>query len=434
MNKPLTVFLSFIIISSLCFALFSINNVKADNPSGYTDVIWLLSDIQATVGDASDWSWWSDTLNDSSNLDWERAMVVGDMVDDATDADWDGYIEYLENYSTQYNGVHSRPIDSNQDVFRHLAGNHEYARGSIDTFYSNCNASPLYYTWEYGNLLFIMVGTNSQIPSDYMGYCWSWFNNTVQNNQDKNIIVGTHHPVDYCGVAGSYYSGYFDEADVEWLCYNYDIALWVSGHTHSPHSNPNITANSDDWGWQSNGDFGDTTFVSTGGNHHTPYHDLVPSGDTSPSPKSSESWYFCLNDGSTSALLKSRNHSNPSWQTSYDCPLTLPFAFDAPVSDSILFISINGLDNTSQTIDNNRTFIWNKIDSATIYQLQVSNSSGFGTTFIDLDNISEGSGLESMPGGDYSENATHVTFLLPYAYNITYYGNHYYRVRAYTTS
>lgn len=106
---------------------------------------------------------------------------------------------------------------------------------------------------------------------------------------------------------------------------------------------------------------------------------------------------------------------------------------DSPEGSDIEFYSINGGSNDSTVYVDGRTFIWTRVTDATHYQLQLSNSSDFGTTFIDFNNISEGCELESMLGGDYSENSTHATFVLPDAYEFSYTGSHYQQVRAYTT-
>lgn len=96
------------------------------------------------------------------------------------------------------------------------------------------------------------------------------------------------------------------------------------------------------------------------------------------------------------------------------------------------FMSINNQQNNTAVLTGRRYFNWTKIDTASAYQLQISNSSTFSTTFFDANNITEGCGFESMPGGNYTEKGGYVEFYLPYAYNISWYGNHYYRVRAYS--
>lgn len=101
-------------------------------------------------------------------------------------------------------------------------------------------------------------------------------------------------------------------------------------------------------------------------------------------------------------------------------------------NSEISFLSINDNNNNSVVLIGHRYFNWTKVDGATNYNLQISNSSSFGTTFIDFSNISEGCDFESMPGGNYTEKGSYVEFYLPYQYNISWYTNHYYRVRAYS--
>lgn len=101
---------------------------------------------------------------------------------------------------------------------------------------------------------------------------------------------------------------------------------------------------------------------------------------------------------------------------------------------SLQIYLINSQGNNTVLQDNNRTFICNIVSGATNYSLRVSNYSDFhAEIFLQLDNISEGCALEGMPGGDYFENSTHWTFVLPYAYNVSYLGYHYYQVKAFTS-
>jgi len=91
---------------------------------------------------------------------------------------------------------------------------------------------------------------------------------------------------------------------------------------------------------------------------------------------------------------------------------------------------------TNNTVLNtvNRTFNWTIDYTAGRYHLEVSNSSDFSTVFINLSNISANNArLLAMPGCSYSENDHGVLFSLPWKYNVTYPGTHYYRVRAYAT-
>jgi len=100
---------------------------------------------------------------------------------------------------------------------------------------------------------------------------------------------------------------------------------------------------------------------------------------------------------------------------------------------NIVINSINDLENNSVTTIGYRYFNWTRVDAATKYQLQISNDSLFTDVFVDLDDIYEGCPYEAMLGGSYEETGGYVEFYLPYAYNISWFGDHYYRVRAYST-
>lgn len=95
-------------------------------------------------------------------------------------------------------------------------------------------------------------------------------------------------------------------------------------------------------------------------------------------------------------------------------------------SSSITINSINGQENNSIVKERNRTFNWTKVDNTIYYQIQIANDTLFTTPFLNLTYINE-----TNYGVYYTENGQYVEFLLPYAYNISWYGYHYYRVRAY---
>jgi len=100
---------------------------------------------------------------------------------------------------------------------------------------------------------------------------------------------------------------------------------------------------------------------------------------------------------------------------------------DDPPAENISITSINGETNNSILQEQNRSFNWTNISGAEYYQLQISNSSTFDTVFLNLTNINE-----TNYGVNYTEIGDYVEFILPDQYNISYYGYHYYRVRAYT--
>ena len=91
-----------------------------------------------------------------------------------------------------------------------------------------------------------------------------------------------------------------------------------------------------------------------------------------------------------------------------------------PSNSGISFQSINELSNNSVTQDPGRLCNWTKIDGGTLYQLRISNSSTFDTTFFN----------ETIDSENYTVKGDYVEYILPV--NISWYGYHYYQVRAYT--
>ena len=129
------------------------------------------------------------------------------------------------------------------------------------------------------------------------------------------------------------------------------------------------------------------------------------------------------------------NDTEIGWSQGYDDTIHFEVvngsSYEVTGSTDIHFNSINGDVNNTATLVGQRVFNWSKMPDATIYSIRISNHSNFTEVFLQLDNISEGCALESMPGGNYQEVGDYVEFSLPYAYNVTYLGWHYYQVRYY---
>ena len=93
--------------------------------------------------------------------------------------------------------------------------------------------------------------------------------------------------------------------------------------------------------------------------------------------------------------------------------------------EDIQFTSISNQTNGSTVYNSYRTFVWTNYSNTQYYHLQVSNSSNFATTFINLTYIN----ATTYPS-HYSDNSTHITFVLPESHKVNWTGTHYYRVRA----
>lgn len=96
-----------------------------------------------------------------------------------------------------------------------------------------------------------------------------------------------------------------------------------------------------------------------------------------------------------------------------------------PTLETIGFTSIEGRGNDSTIYTSTPTFVWNIIAGTSCYNLQISNTSNFDTLLLNLSNVSE----VSFPG-EYSENSTHVSFILPSIYQLIDSKRYYCRVRS----
>jgi hypothetical protein len=115
--------------------------------------------------------------------------------------------------------------------------------------------------------------------------------------------------------------------------------------------------------------------------------------------------------------------------------------------ENISVTAINNQANNTEITPRYRTFNWTKVSDAGTYSIRIGNSTDAGgnvtDVFLQLDNITVNSAnctnsflntsdSASPYSYNYWENSTHCFFYLPYAYNISYTGEHNYQVRALT--
>lgn len=125
-----------------------------------------------------------------------------------------------------------------------------------------------------------------------------------------------------------------------------------------------------------------------------------------------ESYYSNINVTSGSVKTTSNNHN-----------------YFTATNDHFIIKYGNNPSTNFYQLQNTSQFEFYEIPEATTYHIQVASDSEFSNILLDLDNISEGCDLESMPGGDFSTTDGYVTFTLPNAYEISYYGTKYCRIR-----
>ena len=187
-----------------------------------------------------------------------------------------------------------------------IAGNHDVRSGPI--FYKYFPHSE-YYAVKYGNVLFLFLSDQSTASrSDISDETFAWWKNMVKSNRDKIIITVSHAQLKNSGLTASFVpSRTIHNSDrFEKVLKQEKVALWVSGHTHVPQviSGPS-TANKD---------LGGTFFVNVGSINDQSILD-------------SESRFFYFHEGSDVVWMRSRNHSERSFNTSLDIKIPLGRSF-----------------------------------------------------------------------------------------------------------
>lgn len=362
-------------------------------------------------------------INDAISHNPDYAFCLGDNIHGEgsvaeNNIEWGGFWSCMDNFTDIEN-------DLNRTM---IIGNHDISWGVNN----NNRSTPLYYTVEVGNVLFIAVSDLLTSPTGPGGDGDGWYNyggvnelawikTTVQANPDKNIIILAHYPP-YGSTAASSKTHFYVQPSSEcinmlnWFDDNgYPIAAWFHGHTHCGGCVPLDNTVTEVYG----------TTVVCGGNagpgrcESTPQGELYLIGRTA---------YLYFEEGSKSLLIKQFDSYTSDWCTCGEFPHTiqLNYAFTIDgVDEEIQFISIDGGGNCTIIYDSTPTFNWTIVDNTIQYWLQIATDSGFNSIVVDIDDINEA----NYPI-EYDENATRVSFTLPDADSLSGYVGYYCRVCA----
>lgn len=187
-----------------------------------------------------------------------------------------------------------------------IAGNHDVRSGPI--FYSHF-PQPEYFAVELGNLLFLFMSDQSTASrTDLSDEAFVWWKEMVENNQDRNIITVTHAQLRGSGLISSSISSrvIHNSERFEKVLQEEKVVLWVSGHSHLPHSLSGTV--------RTQKKFRGTYFVNV-------------SSISDESLLDSESRFFYLRDGADVMWMRSRNHTTGTFNNNLDIPITLKTPF-----------------------------------------------------------------------------------------------------------
>lgn len=250
-------------------------------------VLWHLADVYYGSYDAEDFTLWVQDMND---VTWHKALISGDISGDGS----------VRNFTDMKNIFLTYMRGHLWGDLNFLAGNHEYncggtpADGCLDN-YKNIINSNLRYTWDYGNIHFIVMSTDAE-RNRMSNATMQWLRNEVAVNQDKILILSTHHMPHVL----------YAEPAAEDILAEFGIDMWLFGHAHCAPGDSACNRHG------ALGDFyvqDETTFVDAGHISHM------------------ASRYLIFEEGSNQVRILSRNHETRNFQPEFSHTQTLRYPF-----------------------------------------------------------------------------------------------------------
>lgn len=410
------------LISTLSFSLFFYTEPAKAVTGPPDDINVMLTTDWQNAG--------SPHVDMNANCDIDLLFHDGDQVNDpSVQAEWDTfhsnwdavtgtgtilYRNYTHGNHESLFWYHACSGVSDEDLQWHnrsrLCPAYDPSYGNFETWLNTTRLGPNW-TYVYGNVIFIGLPLAYRNcypvvnPSNEDVYAidtpWlNWFNQTVQANTDKNIIVLCHLSI-HTGTR-DYYYGLWEQDELMWILNNYDIVAWVYGHNHAQ-----------------------PAVALVNGTYHV--HAGKGAGG------SDDSVMFNFTNGSSNIDISVRHHTDGgSWEetiSGYDT-IPLDYAFDSMYGSEeddaeIEFVSIDGDTNGTTIYDSTPVFNWTVVADTIQYWLQVATDSGFSSLVVNLTDINE----VNYPT-KYNANATRVSFTLPDADGLPSYDVYYCRVRA----
>ena len=167
-------------------------------------------------------------LTYAENSDCAFTCICGDLTGDGSASQLSSYKSIVDTYAT-------KPVYA-------IAGNHDTRSGLVESI-ATYTGHPHYYSFTYGDDVFIMVGCNTCISGAHANYPtftaeeMLWLQETLGTNRNKRCFVFQHvRPDDACGNAlGIYkYDIWNGDETVEFenLLKHYKNIIHFHGHSH----------------------------------------------------------------------------------------------------------------------------------------------------------------------------------------------------------
>ena len=162
-------------------------------------------------------------MNDDADVAF--TCICGDLTDDGTATQLQQYKTIVDSHSAD------TPVYA-------IAGNHENY-GNQPTLFQQYTGKPLYYSFEHGNDVFIMVGIISHTEGQlFASGELQWLYETLEANRNKRCFLFQHiPPIECCGDATGIYPytklrNHTESAVFKSLLNHYKNVVFFHGHTH----------------------------------------------------------------------------------------------------------------------------------------------------------------------------------------------------------
>ncbi len=168
---------------------------------------------------------WQNVSNAANTNNTDFTLFTGDIVNDGSDnADWNAWFDYGDDF-----------LENN--LIYHTIGNHE-CKGNGETIYPNIFTLPenpsnteYYYSFTFGNAVFICLNTEESKTGTSVSTQYNWLLNVLQENQDKTWkFIWFHRPFyttgSHAGEMDYKMDTWFDAFDT------YGVDMIFSGHDH----------------------------------------------------------------------------------------------------------------------------------------------------------------------------------------------------------
>jgi predicted MPP superfamily phosphohydrolase len=214
------------------FPVLSANSIIHYSLFDSKDSIWIKEKIFKTATDTSNDQFSFTVFGDSrsypeewkiiseATLETDFTLFLGDIVYSGTNlADWDNWFKYGEKFISR-------------ETIYHTIGNHDRdsSASRYNTYLSmfTLPGNELYYSFKYGNAIFICINTLD--PGDTAQY--NWLKSTLNANKDKTWkFIFTHKPF----FTSPKHTGELDSyLNTIWKAYDdWGVDMIFNGHTHN---------------------------------------------------------------------------------------------------------------------------------------------------------------------------------------------------------